>query len=135
MYAAGPGIVRNYIELGGSGYIDDKRPDAKIISALAGAGDPVAIETFKLEGYYLGKVIAAACNMLNPARVIIGGGVSLSFPIFEKYLLKEVQRFMYINANKKLKIMPSALGYNGGLLGAAAVAVCGCNKKYGWGEI
>ena len=135
MYAAGPGIVRNYIELGGCEYIDGKRPDAKCIAALAKKGDSIAIETFKLEGYYLGKVIAAACNLLNPARVIIGGGVSLSFPIFEEYLLDNIQRFTYIGANKKLKVMPSALGYNGGLLGAAAVAVCGCGKKHGWGEI
>jgi glucokinase len=135
MYAAGPGIVRNYIELGGSELIDGKRPDAERIAVLTKAGDPVAIETFKMEGYYLGKVIAVACNLLNPARVIIGGGVSLSFPIFEKHLLKDVQRFIYESANKELKIMPSALGYNGGLLGAAAVAVCGCNKKHGWSEI
>ena len=135
MHAAGPGIVRNYIELGGGEFVNGERSDAKRIADLAKKGDPVAIETFKLEGYYLGKVIAEACNVLNPARVIIGGGVSLAFPIFEKYLLEEVQRFIYANANRELKIMPSAFGYNGGLLGAAAVAVCGRNKKYGWGEI
>lgn len=135
MYAAGPGIVWNYIELGGREFIDDKRADAKCIAALVEAGDPAAVEAFRLEGYYLGKVIAEACNVLNPARVIIGGGVSLAFPIFEKYLLEEVQRSIYINANKELKIMPSASGYNGGLLGAAAVAVCGRDKMFGWGEI
>lgn len=135
MYAAGPGIVRNFIELGGSELIDGKKADAKRITALAVIGDPAAIETFELEGYYLGKVIAEACNVLNPARVIIGGGVSLAFPIFEECLLKEVQRSIYSNANKGLKIMPSAFGYNGGLMGAAAVAVCGRDKKFGWGGI
>ena len=133
MYAAGPGMVRNYIELGGSEFIDGKGSDAERIAALAKTGDSLAIETFKLEGYYLGKVIAAACNLLNPARVMIGGGVSLSYSLFEEFLLKNVQRFIYINANKGLKIMPSAFGYEGGLMGAAAVAVCGYNKKYGWG--
>ena len=135
MYAAGPGIVRNYIELGGSELIDGERADAKRIAVLAETGDPVAMETFKLEGYYLGKVIAAACNLLNPARVIIGGGVSISFRIFEKYLCENVNRFLYKNANKELKIMPSDFGYNGGLLGASAVAICGRDKKFGWGEI
>ena len=135
MYAADPGIVANYIGLGGRGLLDGKIPDAKYIASLAEAGEPAAIETFKLEGYYLGKVLAAACNILNPARVIIGGGVSLAFPIFGKYLSEQVQRSIYINANKELEIMPSAFGYDGGLLGAAAVAVCGCNNKHGWGGI
>jgi glucokinase len=135
MYAAGPGIVRNYIKLGGCQFVGGKRADAECIAALAKEGDSIAIETFIMEGYYLGKVIAAACNLLNPASVIIGGGVSLSFPIFEKYLLENIQRYTYLNANKELKVMPSALGDNGGLLGAAAVAVCGREKKYGWGEI
>lgn len=134
MYAAGPGIARNYIELGGSGFINGEKADAERIAALAVAGDTYAVEAFKLEGYYLGKAIAAACNLLNPARVIIGGGVSLAFPVFEKHLLKEVQRFIYTNANRELKIMQSALGYDGGLLGAAAVAVCGRDNRHGWGE-
>lgn len=134
MYAAGPGIVRNFIELGGSESMNGKKTEAKQIAALAGTGDPIALETFRLEGYYLGKVIAEACNVLNPARVIIGGGVSLAFPIFEKYLMEEVQRSIYLSANRGLKIMPSAFGDNGGLLGAAAVAVCGRDKMYGWGE-
>lgn len=135
MYAAGPGIVRNYIELGGPGSMDGKKTEAKQIAVLAEAGDPVALETFRLEGYYLGKVIAEACNVLNPARVIIGGGVSLAFLVFEKYLLEEVQHSIYLSANRELKIMPSAFGYNGGLLGATAVAVCGRDKRYGWGEV
>lgn len=135
MYAAGPGIVRNYIELGGPESMEGKKTEAKQIAVLAEAGDPAALETFRLEGYYLGKVIAEACNVLNPARVIVGGGVSLAFPVFEEYLLEEVQRSIYLSANRELKIMPSDFGYNGGLLGAAAVAVCGRDKKYGWGEV
>jgi glucokinase len=135
MYAAGPGIVLNYIKLGGCQFIGGKEADAERIAALAKEGNSIAIDTFKMEGYYLGKVIAAACNLLNPAIVIIGGGVSLSFSIFEKDLLENIQRFTYISANKEIKIMPSALGDNGGLLGAAAVAICGRDKKYGWGEI
>ena len=133
MYAAGPGIVRNYMELGGCGTTEKREVDAKYIAGLAAKEDPLAVETFKLEGYYLGKAIAGACNLINPRYVIIGGGVSLAFAVYEKYLLENIRRFIYRSANKELKIMPSAFGYNGGLLGAAAVAVCGRCKKFGWG--
>lgn len=129
VYAAGPAIAKNFIELGGPKLIDDVPPTAKSISNLARVNDSIAIKTFDLEGYYLGKVIATASNILNPKKVILGGGVSLSFPLFEKALRETVNRFVYRRANQKLEILPTPLGYNGGLLGAAAVAICARDKK------
>jgi glucokinase len=130
VYAAGPAIVNNFIELGGPNVIGGVPVDAKSIAALAKEGDVIACETFRLEGYYIGKVIAAACNLLNPQRVIIGGGVSLAFPLYEQSLRDTVNRFLYTKANNKLQIQPTDLGYNGGLLGATAVAVSGLYGRY-----
>jgi glucokinase len=135
MYAAGGGIVKNYIELGGNRLIHGKITDARTIAALAEEGDLIALETFRLEGYYLGKAIAGACNLLNPAMIVIGGGVSLSFPLFEKTLWEYIRRSIYLRANEDLKIKASPFGNDGGLMGATAVALCGLNKMYGWGEL
>jgi len=135
VYAAGPAIVRNYIELGGDTSSKEITIDAKYISELAHEGDMIAIKTFELVGEYVGKVIGTICNVLNPQKVIIGGGVSLSFSLFEQSLKETVEDYIYSSANKDLEIQPSLFGYNGGLLGAAAVAICGKDHKYNWGNI
>jgi glucokinase len=120
-HAAGPGIARNYQELGGAPLSNGKLADAAEIAKRARDGEETALQVFRLEGMYLGKIIATACNLLNPAKVILGGGVSLSFPLFEESLWETVNKHLYRAANPRLQILPTPLGYDGGLLGAAAV--------------
>jgi len=128
MYAAGPGVVKTYEELGGSVQIDGQPASAQLIAGQAAKGEAIALQTFDLEGQYLGKVIGAACNLLNPEKVILGGGISLAFDYFKESLVKTVQQNIYCQANRILVIEPTTLKYDGGLLGAAAVAVQRLNK-------
>ena len=121
MHASGLGLAKNYLSLGGKWNIDGEAPTAKTIADLAQAGDKTAIETFELEGLYLGRVIGGAINLLNPQKVVIGGGVSLSFDLFWPSLAKTLETHVYRNANPHFKVEPTALGYNAGLLGAAAL--------------
>ena len=107
----------------------------KRLDKVSAIDDPAALETYRLEGVYLGRAIAAACNLLNPSKVIIGGGISLAFDLFEASLWDTLRQYIYWNANQQLTIQPTALGYNGGLLGAAAVAVCGLENRHGWGMV
>lgn len=132
VHAAGPAITRNYLELGGNNKYQGNDIEAKYIADLAYKKDRIAIKTFELEGYYIGKVLAQVCNILNPQKVIIGGGVSLAFSLFEFSLWKSLNSFLYKSANRHLKIEPSQLGYNGGIMGATAVAICGEDNRYGW---
>ncbi len=121
-HASGRGLALNYRERGGSPLESGDWPDAKIIADRAREGEPEALEVYRLEGQYLGRVIAMACNLLNPRKVILGGGVSLSFPLFEASLWETVLGRIYRGANTHLSIEPSPLGNDGGLLGAVAVA-------------
>lgn len=122
VHAAGPGISRNYLELGGAPGPDGLPLSAKEIAALARQGQQAALDTFRLEGELLGKALAFAVNLLNPARVVLGGGVSLAFDLFGLTLEKTVQSRIYQKANSALVIGSTALGYDGGLYGAAALA-------------
>ncbi len=124
MHAAGPAISRNYAELGGAALPDGEPADAAEIASRARRGDQAAIATFDLEGELLGKVIATACNVVNPRKVILGGGVSLAFPLFEASLLDTVRRRVYRGANPGIELAPTLLGYDGGLLGAAGIGFC-----------
>lgn len=133
VHAAGPAIARNYKKLGGNEIYCGVPVDAKLIAELAYKGNEIALKTFELEGYYIGKIIALICNVLNPQKVIIGGGVSLAFSLYEQALWETIKRFLYRGANQSLEIQASQLGYNGGILGATAVAICGRDHKYNWG--
>jgi len=121
MQASGLGIARNYLSLGGKPEIDGEPPNARTIDALARTGDKTAVEAYELEGLYLGRAIGAAVNLINPQKVIIGGGVSLGFDLFWPSLSKTLETHVYRNANPGLVVEPTALGYNAGLLGAAAL--------------
>ncbi len=130
-YAAGPGLSKNYIELGGGPLPDGTPPSAKEIARRSRMGEAAAQETFRLEGEYLGQAIASAVNLLNPAKVVLGGGVSLAFELFGPTLTGQVKGGIYRKANPNLSIRPTALGYNGGLCGAAAVAFGGMEQERG----
>jgi glucokinase len=122
-HASGRGLAKNYLSLGGTWTIGGKEPDAKAIEALARRGDPAAMGAYELEGMYLGRVIGAAVNLLNPAKVIIGGGLSLAYDLFRASLEAALKTHVYQNANPQLRVEPSPLGYNAALLGAAALGL------------
>ena len=121
MHASGLGLAKNYLSLGGKWEIDKECPTAKTIDALARTGDKIANKTYELEGVYLGRIIGAAVNLLNPQKVVIGGGVSQGFDLFWPSLAKTLETHVYKNANPDLVVEPTALGYNAALLGAAAL--------------
>jgi glucokinase len=79
-------------------------------------------------GYYLGQAIATACNMLNLQKVIIGGGLSLAYKYFERTLIDTVEKHYYSKSDP-LFIEPTQLGYDGALLGAAALALRGLDDS------
>ena len=123
-YASGRGLVKTYLKLGGKKKIDGEPPDGIAIAKLAREEDPIALETFRMEGRYLGQVMAACCVILNPEKIIIGGGVSMSFELFKPSMIQTIEEETRSSNTKIPKIQASALGYDGGLLGAAAIAAC-----------
>ena len=109
--AAGPGITKRH----------GKNISARQIAALARAGDLAASEIMRETGYYIGKALSAAVNMLNPETVVFGGGVSQSFDLILPGIKDAMQRYMFKSANKDIKLAQTALAYNAALIGAAAI--------------
>ena len=121
--AAGPGIAKRYKKQTG------KDETAANLAVLAIQGDAVALAVFEKTGYYLGKAIAASVNLINPGKVILGGGVSQSFELFGSELEKTIQRQMFRAANEQLVIEPTHLGNDAALFGATALAFRGLRNK------
>ena len=111
--AAGPGIKKRY----------DNILTAEKIADEARNGNNPAVKVMYDTGYYIGKALSSAVNILNPAMAVFGGGVSQSFDLIEAGIKDGLSRYVWEAANKNFKIARTALGYNAALIGAAALTL------------
>lgn len=113
--AAGPAISKRYELLTG------KKASAAEIAMLAKAGDSKAIEVFRKTGTYIGIGLGKVASMLNLSKYVLGGGVMQSFELMEEDIRKAFNEEAFERPNAKVEIMKTALQYEAGLLGAAAI--------------
>jgi glucokinase len=85
-------------------------------------GDELAIEIFRRMGTYLGIGLASLINILNPEIVVIGGGLSNGWDLFEKYMHQQVLERAFPIPAGRVKILRAECGDDAGLLGAARLA-------------
>jgi len=94
--------------------------DAKIVAMAAKQGDGLACHVVNRIAYYLGIGFVNLVNIFNPEMIIIGGGVSR----MGRMLLEPARRVMKERAfklpSRTVRIVRSRLGYDAGILGAAA---------------
>lgn len=93
------------------------------VSLAANAGDRVAIQARALAADFLGIGLANLINLLNPKRIILGGGVMENVRHFWTPMMKAVRREAWPMAFCACKIMRSRLGQNVGDLGAMALVL------------
>jgi glucokinase len=94
--------------------------DSSDVASAAYKGDPLALESFRLAGRYLGIAVASAINLLNLEAVIIGGGVAASFDLIEPVIRKELEQRAFSLPAARVRVIKGELGDNAGILGAAA---------------
>jgi glucokinase len=73
-------------------------------------------------GRSLGIGIANLINIFNPEMVVIGGGVKESWDLFIDATREEVRKRAFAYPAERTRIVPSALGDDAGMVGAAAAA-------------
>jgi glucokinase len=87
------------------------------------AGDELAIEVFRRMGVFLGIGLASLINVLNPEIVVIGGGLSNGWVLFEKHMKQQVIERAFPIPARRVKIVRAECGDDAGLLGAARLAL------------
>jgi len=85
-------------------------------------GDELAIEVFRRMGVYLGIGLASLINVLNPEIVVIGGGLSNGWELFEKHMHQQVIERAFPIPARRGKVVRAQCGDDAGLLGAAQLA-------------
>ena len=124
-FASGPSIVamaEEYIKGGKSTkYRVLANPDITpyIVAEAAKQGDVVAKQIYETIGNYIGIGLASVVNLLNPEKIVIGGGVAdagdLLFNPIKETLKK---RAMPIQGNA-VEVVHAELGNTAGVIGAS----------------
>ena len=125
-FASGPSIVamaQEYLKGGKSAKFRELAGDGEItpyiVAKAAEAGDPVAKRIFEKMGYYIGMGLTSVINLLNPEKIIIGGGVAECGDL----LLDPIRRTINDRAMKvqreSVEIVPAELGNSAGVIGAS----------------
>ena len=124
-FASGPSIVamaQEYI-LGGKStkYRELANPEITpyVVAEAAKQGDKVALKIFERMGKYIGIGLASVVNLLNPEKIVIGGGVADAGDILFTPLIETLKkRAMPIQA-KSVSVVPAQLGNAAGVIGAS----------------
>ena len=92
------------------------------IIEAARKGDKIAMELIEEAGRGMGVKAAFLINFFNPAVVVVGGGLERAGDIFMDEVKAGIKRFSFEEPASVVKVIPSFLGDNAVVLGAAALA-------------
>lgn len=110
---SGPGLVRSVADLGSraetrSPLLDQAELTPAEVLSAARQGDPLALQALERVGGWLGVVAAACVALLNPARLVIGGGLGIAaFDFLHPALQEELRRRTLPGSRASLQILPS----------------------------
>jgi glucokinase len=98
---------------------DLARVNASVVDAAYGDGDPYARALWEEVADLLGNALATVVTLLNPARVILGGGVILGCPALQRLAQEAFQAKVSLSAGEGTALERAHLGDDAGVIGAA----------------
>ncbi len=93
---------------------------AQMVAQAAAGGDPLALAVLDDAAAALGAGLGGAINLMNPERVVLGGGVTKSGERWWQ-IVRDVAR-RHALPQLRVEIVPAALGDDAPLWGAVALA-------------
>lgn len=96
---------------------------SKAISQALEAGDELVTKTVTDAARHLGVGLASVINLLNPKRIILGGGLVEASDMYFKIATEEAFAKALKIATKKTEIVKAGLGDYAGIVGASQLLV------------
>jgi glucokinase len=112
-FASGVGMVQRYRK-----HVPTAERVEEIV-AVAAAGDSTAAEILRSGGAALGSALAWLVNVLDPAAVLVGGGLGLAGGLYWESAIALARTHIFADNSRAVPILQSACGPDGGLIGAA----------------
>jgi glucokinase len=113
-----PKIVKNYNALNPTENITD----ATQVYEKALSGEKAAQEAFATAGRYLGIGLSIAINLLNPEKILLGGGVMKASEFLVNPAIQEAQKRSFKAGFDCCTIESATLGNHAGFIGSAFYA-------------
>jgi len=111
-------------------YAGNSHITAAEVIAAANTGEQQANEAIRTLARHLARGCATLVALLDPQALILGGGLAENNPGLITALSSELEQLVRPWENRAPRVIPSQLGYHGGVLGAAALAFeRACNKS------
>ena len=103
--------------------ISDEEADPKNLSAAAARGDRLAKAVWQDIGLRIGVGLTNVIWLVNPDRIVLGGGVAQAGEHLFKYIRETGEHRCEKTFWEKLEIVPATLGNDAGIIGAASLAL------------
>lgn len=100
-----------------------KRLSPKLIAEAAHDGDAVAIEVMNTCGHYIGVALCSCIVLADPDLIVLGGGIANAGDVLFEPIRRTVHHRSMISGFDTEKIVPSELGGDAGMMGAAALII------------
>lgn len=94
-----------------------------LVAEAARAGDAFSKRVWRETGKHLGTALASLVNILNPDRIILGGGIALNKALLFPAVTDAIKKNAFPVASRSVKVVPAGLGVDAGWIGAAALAL------------
>jgi len=129
-YASAPAVARRMKEAVVSGrdsslkgrILAGEEVDSKMIHEAAVAGDALSREVMEETGRLLGVAVASLVNIFNPDYVVLHGGMVNAGEMLLGPLREEMAGRCFEASRRGLRLLPSALTGDAGIVGAAGCA-------------
>ena len=115
---SGPAIARRHAEASGGAVPSG---GARAVFEAADRGDAQATTVLDAVARDLGRALALVVNLLNPEMVVLGGGVMESLHTRLPAIRAAMTARVIGEANRRVRVERSGIGYDAALLGAAAL--------------
>jgi glucokinase len=93
--------------------------EAKDIAISAEKGDELSLEILDRVGNYLGLALGNYAVVMNPEKIVIGGGVSRAGEVLFKPIRDYYKNYALEHLTGSIGIVPATLGNDAGVIGAA----------------
>jgi glucokinase len=100
----------------------DHHQAAKLVRALADAGDPMCKDIFRVQAHALGLFFDEMVNTFDPEALIVGGGALETSQVFQSWFLNEIRVGMP-NQREEQADIPIYVMPNGDTAGARGAAL------------
>ncbi|MCI0334841.1 MAG: ROK family protein [Planctomycetes bacterium] len=116
-FASGPALAARFARV---------RPEfagaAPEVLAMADSGDQEARRVVVTAGEALGAAIGQLINVLDPAAVVIGGGLGIAEGLYRKSVQHGLRSSVWSDVHRDVPLITARLGTDAGVIGAALAA-------------